>query len=200
MKKECLIFVPIVVLLTIIILLSTGNISFIDNPYYKVVIHNETLTSIFKFITDFGDFQYIIIISILLLIFYKKKEDLSNLYIVLIISTLLNRYLKLIFERPRPELTHFVEEHSYSFPSGHSMAAMTFYGYIIYMVLKSNLNKKYKVALITILSLLILTIGYSRIYLNVHYISDVLAGFMFSIIILFTYIKIQKYITRKNKI
>lgn len=200
MKKNCLILIPIVILLTIIGLLSTNNLYFIDNLYYKVVIHNKIITNILKLITNFGDVFVIGAIGILLLIFYKNKKDILNLYLVFIISTILNRVLKMLFIRPRPELNHLVEETGYSFPSGHSMAAMTFYGFIIYLILKSNLNKKIKTILTIILSLLIILIGYSRVYLNVHYISDVIAGFMFSIILLFIYIKTQKSITRKNKI
>lgn len=200
MKKNCLILIPIVILLTIIGLLSTNNLYFVDNLYYKVVMYNKNITNIFKLITNFGDVFVIGAIGILLLIFYKNKKDILNLYLIFIISTILNRGLKILFIRPRPEFKQLVEETGYSFPSGHSMAAMTFYGFIIYLILKSKLNKKIKTISTIILSLLIILIGYSRVYLNVHYISDVIAGFMFSIILLFIYIKVQKSITRKNKI
>lgn len=72
---------------------------------------------------------------------------------------------------------------------------MTFYGYLIYMVWNSKLEKKWKVIISTILSILILAIGYSRIYLYVHHISDILAGFLVSSILLYSFIKI----TGKNK-
>lgn len=200
MKKKYLIFIPIGILITIILLLSTRHIYLIDNVYNYIVIHIPWLTTILKGITNFGDFPYIFIICVILLIFYKKKKELINLYTVILISTLINNVIKIIVKRPRPELVHLVSEDSYSFPSGHAMASMTFYGYIIYMVWQSNLQKKWKVTITTLLSILILVIGYSRIYLNVHYVSDVLAGFMFSIILLYTFIKLQKAnfaITRK---
>ena len=108
------------------------------------------------------------------------------------ISTSINNILKLVFARPRPMLMPFVTEKSYSFPSGHAMASMTFYGYLIYMLWNSKLEKKWKIIGSIFLGLLIVTIGYSRIYLNVHYISDVLAGYMISIIVLYVYIKFKK--------
>lgn len=191
MKKDYLIFLPISLLITIIILLLTGNIEFLDNLYYNIVVHNDIITNILRIITNLGGFLYIFIICIGLLIFYKNKRDLLDLYLIIIISTLLNRIIKSIFARPRPNLVHLVTEDSYSFPSGHAMASMTFYGYIIYLVWKSNMSKRKKIILTSFLSILILVIGYSRIYLNVHYISDVIAGFMFSIILLYTFINVK---------
>lgn len=198
--KKYYISIPIIVLITIIALLLTNNLSFIDNLYSIIVIHNPYLTNVLKFITQFGDVLVIVLICILLLIFYKNKKELIPLYLVTIISTILNNILKPIFARPRPELIQLVIEDTYSFPSGHASASMTFYGYLIYMIWQSKLEKKCKVVLTTILSLLILTIGYSRIYLNVHHISDILAGFMVSIILLFTFINLKNKnfaITRK---
>jgi len=83
-------------------------------------------------------------------------------------------------------------ESTFSFPSGHSMAAMTFYGFLIYMIYKSNMSKTFKILLISLLSILILSIGVSRIYIGVHYFSDVITGFLCSIIIIYLYLKITK--------
>ena len=94
--------------------------------------------------------------------------------------------------RPRPEFLHLVEESGFSFPSGHSMAAFGFYGYFIYLISTSNLNKKIKIVLNIILSLLILLIGLSRVYLGVHYISDIVAGFIMSFIYLIIFTTITK--------
>lgn len=198
--KKYFISIPIIMLVTIILLLLTDNLSVLDNFYYTIVMHNPYLTNILKFITQFGDVLVIVLICIMLLIFYKNKKELIPLYLVTIISTILNNILKLIFARPRPELVQLVTENTYSFPSGHASASMTFYGYLIYMIWQSKLEKKWKILLTTILSILILTIGYSRIYLNVHHISDILAGYMVSIILLFTFIKLKNknfVITRK---
>ena len=78
--------------------------------------------------------------------------------------------------------------YNYSFPSGHSSVSMAFYGFLIYLICTEFKNKKYKYLLISVLSIVILFIGLSRIYLGVHYLSDVLAGFLFSIIYLIIFV------------
>lgn len=192
MKKDYLMLISFGILTLLIVLLITNHIAWIDNVYNWIVIHNRVTTSFFKWITDFGYFLYIFTICIVLLIFYKNKKELIHLYVIIMISTSINNILKLVFARPRPMLIPLVTEKSYSFPSGHAMASMTFYGYLIYMLWSSKLEKKWKIIGSTLLGLLIVTIGYSRIYLNVHYISDVLAGYMISIILLYVYIKLKK--------
>ena len=92
-----------------------------------------------------------------------------------------NQLLKRIVERPRPEGFRIVEELGYSFPSGHSMVSMAFYGLFIYFIYEKVKNKYIKWTSIILLTLLIVLIGISRIYLGVHYASDVLAGFLLSI-------------------
>jgi membrane-associated phospholipid phosphatase len=81
-----------------------------------------------------------------------------------------------------------IEETGYSFPSGHSMISMAFYGYIIYLIYKYVKNKYIKWISIVLLSILICSIGISRIYLGVHYTSDVLGGFLISVSYLVIYI------------
>ena len=113
----------------------------------------------------------------------------------LIIVTLLNQGMKFILQRPRPTEYRIIEETGYSFPSGHSMVSMAFYGLLIYLIYKHIENKYLKWLLISILSLLIVLIGFSRIYLGVHYVGDVIAGFLFSIAYLILFIKsINKYL------
>ena len=89
-------------------------------------------------------------------------------------------------------LPHLVEENSFSFPSGHASAVMTFYGYLIYMIWQSTLQKKLKIIFSIFLTIIILMVGYSRVYLNVHYVSDVLSGFMLSLIFLDIFIKLKE--------
>lgn len=90
----------------------------------------------------------------------------------------LNVALKVLFHRPRPDIHHLVEAEGYSFPSGHAMVATAFYGmlgYLLWLNLRKRLNRSRYVIVFT--ALLILSIGISRVYLGVHYPSDVIAGF-----------------------
>ena len=105
----------------------------------------------------------------------------------LTINFIFNQYLKLFFSRPRPVDLMIVEEKGYSFPSGHSMISMAFYGFIIFLIWKYLKNKKLKWLYTILLGILIVLVGTSRIYLGVHYASDVLAGFYFSIAYLIIY-------------
>ena len=99
--------------------------------------------------------------------------------IVLLSTFLLNMALKWLIERPRPiEGMRLIEASFYSYPSGHSMSATGFYGFLIYLVFRYVDNRWLKIGLITLLALLILSIGMSRVYLGVHYPTDVLAGFI----------------------
>jgi undecaprenyl-diphosphatase len=190
MKKKYLILIPITILVLIIILLLTNNIYIVDNSFYKLVIHNDILTFIMKFITNFGSYLYIFIISLILLVFNKNKKDLKKLYTISLLSSILNEVLKRVFKRPRPSYQHLVSIGGYSFPSGHAAVSLTFYGYLIYLVYKSNYSNRIKIPIIVLLIFLILLIGYSRVYLNVHYFSDVLAGFMASLIFLIFIIRL----------
>ena len=116
----------------------------------------------------------------------------------LVIITALNQLLKNILQRPRPTEYRIIEETGYSFPSGHSMISMAFYGYIIYLIYKYVKNKYIKWFSIVLLSILICSIGISRIYLGVHYTSDVLGGFLISVSYLVIYISaVNKFLIEK---
>lgn len=101
-------------------------------------------------------------------------------------------------QRPRPTEFRIIEETGYSFPSGHSMTSMAFYGYLIYLIYKYVKNKYVKWISIVLLGILICSIGISRIYLGVHYTSDVLGGFLISVSYLVIYISaVNKFLIEK---
>ena len=128
----------------------------------------------------------------------KNKKIGVSIFSNLVIVTILNQLLKGILQRPRPTEYRIIEETGYSFPSGHSMISMAFYGYLIYLIYKYVKNKYIKCISIAVLSLLICTIGISRIYLGVHYTSDVLGGFLISISYLVIFISaVNKFIIEK---
>lgn len=163
----------------------------------KYLIHNS-LTPIVKGITFFGGIIWLLILTIILVIFIKNKKIKILICSNLVIITLLNQVLKFILERPRPTEYRIINETGYSFPSGHSMISMAFYGFLIYLIYKYIKNKYLKVFSICGMSLLIVMIGISRIYLGVHYTSDVIGGFLISISYLIVFIKFSnKYILKE---
>ena len=158
---------------------------------YKLIstfLISDFVTPIAKFITNFGGAIFLSIATVMLFLLIKNKKIGLSIISNIVIITVLNQLLKRILQRPRPTEFRIVEETGYSFPSGHSMVSMAFYGYLIYLIYRYIKNKYVKWTLITILSILICLIGISRIYLGVHYTSDVLGGFMISISYLVVYI------------
>ena len=160
----------------------------IGYKFISTYLISDFATPIAKFITNFGGAIFLIGIAVLLFVVIKNKKIgitiISNLFII----TILNQLLKRILQRPRPEEFRIINESGYSFPSGHSMVSMAFYGYLIYLIYKYVKNKYIKWGSIILLGALICSIGVSRIYLGVHYTSDVLGGFLLSISYLVIYI------------
>ncbi len=159
---------------------------------------SDFATPIAKFITNFGGAIFLITLMFTLFLLIKDKRIGLSIFLNLAIVTTLNQLLKRILQRPRPTEYRIIEETGYSFPSGHSMISMAFYGYLIYLIYKHVKNKYIKWTLIVLLSILICSIGVSRIYLGVHYTSDVLGGFLISISYLVIYISaVNKFLLDK---
>ena len=166
-----------------------------DISFYNFLsehVISDSLTPIVKVITNFGGIVCLVILAILSFVIIKNKKIGLAIIGNLGISAILNYILKIILQRPRPTGYRLIEETGYSFPSGHSMASMAFYGFFVYLVYKNVKNKYAKWSLITVLSLLIILIGLSRVYLGVHYLSDVLGGFLVTISYLIIYIQLIK--------
>ena len=168
---------------------------------YKLIstfLISDFATPIAKFITNFGGAIFLAVLTIILFILIKNKKIGVSIFSNLAIITALNQLLKNILQRPRPTEYRIIEETGYSFPSGHSMISMAFYGYLIYLIYKYVKNKYIKWFFIVLLSILICSIGISRIYLGVHYTSDVLGGFLISISYLVIYISaVNKFLIEK---
>ncbi len=194
-SKWLLLFICIIAFLAIAESVWNKEIMTIDIIGYKVISNlliSDVVTPVAKVITNFGGAIALSLIAIISLITIKDKKIGLSICLNLIIATALNILLKNILQRPRPTEFSLINESGYSFPSGHSMVSMAFYGFIIYLTYKYVKNKKIKWTLIIILSLLIFSIGISRIYLGVHYTSDVLGGFLISISYLVVYTRIIK--------
>ena len=201
--KWIILFICLIIFLAIAEDVFGKEIMTADIVGYDIIstyLISDFVTPIAKCITVFGGATALISLSIIFLIVFKNKKLGLSISINLIIITILNLLLKNIVQRPRPTEYRMISETGYSFPSGHSMVSMAFYGYLIYLTYKNVKNVKLKWSLIIILSILIITIGTSRIYLGVHYTSDVIAGFMISISYLVIYTSIvKKFVLEREK-
>lgn len=169
---------------------------------YKIIstsLISDFATPIAKFITNFGGAIFLTILTIILFILIKNKKIGISIFANLVIITGLNQLIKHILQRPRPTEFRIIQETGYSFPSGHSMVSMAFYGYLIYLIYKYIKYKYIKWSSIVLISILICFIGISRIYLGVHYTSDVLGGFLISISYLIIYAStVNKFLIKKD--
>lgn len=149
---------------------------------FVISFRNPQLNNIFQFITDIGDLKgYLIVTALIAILFYWKFRNLKligEIVFVVIVSALSNIALKQVINRARPDAVHLVSVETLSYPSGHAMSAMAFYGFLIFLIYNFKLNKLLKSGLIFIFVLLIAAIGISRIYLGVHFPSDVAGGFI----------------------
>jgi undecaprenyl-diphosphatase len=160
------------------------------------------LTRIMKVVTNFASAILLPIAFGVIVIFYlirKKWSRALEIAVVGIGGFLINYFMKLFFHRPRPADPLISPLKNFSYPSGHATSGFIFYGLLVYLVWKTNIPKPYKWLTASILILFSLLIGFSRIYLRVHYASDVVAGFCigFAWLALSTWLIEQ---TRKNKI
>jgi undecaprenyl-diphosphatase len=141
---------------------------------------NDTNTAIMLFFTNLGKHTFLIPANLLLaayFLFIRKHKWYSIRVSSIAISSLCLMFLlKLSFSRPRPALPVLTEVSGLSFPSGHALMSFAFYGLLIYITWYGVKNKLLRWVLIILLLLLIHIIGFSRIYLRVHYASDVMAG------------------------
>ena len=179
----------------ITIFIVNGNPIFFDESIRNLV-SSWHADDFFKGITHFGNVYYILILILIGFLIFHKKSNFKFLMSMMLINTAANVLLKLFFARPRPNYPRLIEESGYSFPSGHAMGGLMFYGLLIYFLWQSKFSKTLKVIGTIILTLLIFLIGISRIYLGVHYPSDILGGFLASSFLLcfgiFFYQNMQK--------
>ena len=191
-----------------------NNIVFLDKQLnaWFLSLHNAAADKIFLSVTLFGEAMFVIILAVIisaLLWRWRKKWQIFALWVVVVGSGVCIQIAKLFFHRARPSGALIVEN-SASFPSGHATIAIAFYGFLAYLVLrqinqahflqKMCLIKKYRALILEVSIIIILVIGFSRLYLGVHYLSDVLAGYLVGAVWLAIGIKIDKLKSNNNKL
>lgn len=192
--KYLLFLILLLVFVIIWIGISTGIMQSFDNCIYEAVknIRTDILTSVLRVITELGGtvgLFFIALITVMIMFILKKRRYAIGIILNLLISSITYVILKNIFQRTRPPIEErLIEESGYSFPSGHSTNNMAFYAFAIYLIYSNVKNKKIRNILCVLLGAIPILIGFSRIYLRVHYASDVIAGFSLGImlVIIFT--------------
>ena len=189
-KRTNLIIIVILAILLIIeiILVKNNYFNIIDNYVYSYVAKfiNPVNTAIFKFFAFFGSEIFIIGLIILVPLLYKKKGRGVGFAFTLVLCLLFNQALKLIVARHRPEINVLVVESNYSFPSGHTMIAVTILMLLLsYLWSSKRVGKKvWKIVMTVLLVIFALLIMLSRIYLGVHYFSDIIGGITAALLLL----------------
>jgi len=139
------------------------------------------LTTFFLIVTALGSIETIVLLGVVVAAFFAWRRRwlfLGSWLAAVAGSAVLNHLLKGLFERPRPYFEHpLLIETSYSFPSGHAMESFVVYGMLAYFVILTLRSWESRVAVVFGAALLVVLIGFSRMYLGVHYLSDVLAGY-----------------------
>ena len=187
-KRKWIICISCLVLFALAtILVLVKQTALMDDMVYDYLISFKSpgVTSYCKFMTFWANTLTLIVLSALALIpiIFKNR---TGIYLVsmLVITVIVNQSFKYLVARARPEGISLIIETGHSFPSGHSMAAVSFYGFIIWLLQKSSLNTKLKWITTGLLTFLIINVCLSRVYLGVHYFSDVLAGALLSLSLL----------------
>jgi len=152
-----------------------------DNAFIWVIRYfaSPGLDRIMVTITNLGfgfSFGVIVLATVIILAVFRHWVELKGLLICLLGGAILNEILKHLFERSRPEAFHIVAASGFSFPSGHAMVSLCFYGMITFLIVRKR-SWRWRMIGAVVAALLVLAIGVSRIYLGVHYPSDVVAGY-----------------------
>jgi len=166
---------------------------------------SDTNTNILEFITFLGNHNFLIPANLILIayfLFIKKHKWYSiKIPVVALGGLTVMLLLKFIFSRPRPLIPLLEPARGFSFPSGHAMMSFSFYGLLIFIVYENIRNLYLRWMLIILLLILIFAIGFSRVYLRVHYASDVIAGFAVGFIWIVVSVnvirRIEKYSQKK---
>lgn len=169
----------------------------LDLSIYQIIIKYKTpfLTFIFKSISFLFSTPMVIFYCVLSLFIFKNKKYASFFCIMMTLQAVVNNIIKIIFKRVRPNILPLVVEKTYSFPSGHTMTVIFFVMIIGYFFRKKYPNVKIKFLQIII----ILLIGISRIYLGVHYFTDIVGAIILSFFLL-SFLKNDKIKCRLEKV
>ena len=172
---------------------ASGEIMRLDTLAYEFFVERLRSDALTPFMEAFTSLASVVVLAVLAAVIAALAPGKAPGWCVavnLVCVVLLNTVLKEIVQRPRPDGFRLISETGYSFPSGHSMVSMAFFGLLIWMVWRYHRKDAMRVVWCVVFGLVIAMVGISRIYLGVHYASDVLAGFCVSLVWLIFYTRI----------
>ncbi|MCM1052573.1 MAG: phosphatase PAP2 family protein [Ruminococcus sp.] len=159
----------------------------LDDKIYNFLVIKEPFTTFFRIITNIGSAWFLIISSIIIIVNLRNKLAII-MGIFMLFEWGLNALIKRIIRRDRPNIKRLVKETGYSYPSGHTMSSTCFYSFLFILVLNSPMIASLKILLMIILILNIFMVALSRIYLGVHYFSDIVGAVLISLSIVIIYV------------
>lgn len=202
MKKKYLIIISILLLIFLSMLgvvLFDKSLVF-DSSIYETLMgfRCSFLDILFKTITWFGNPMTIIGLIVIFIAIFRNKDSLL-LTISALDSVIVNSIIKHIVKRDRPNILRLVSESGYSFPSGHAMISVCVYGFLFYLAMVRIKNKYLRWVSCFVLGFLIFGIGISRVYVGVHYASDIIAGYALAGIEIILLIQCEDLIKLRGK-
>ena len=172
---------------------ASGEIMRLDTMAYLLFVErlrSDALTPLMEAFTSLASVVVLAVLAAVIAALAPGKAPGWCVAVNLVCVVALNTLLKYLVQRPRPDGFRLISESGYSFPSGHSMVAMAFFGLLIWMVWRYHRRDAMRVVWCACFGLVIVMVGVSRIYLGVHYASDVLAGFCVSLVWLIFYTRV----------
>ena len=163
---------------------AEGGVMRLDTMAYELFVErlrSDALTPLMEGVTSLASVVVLAVMAAVIAALAPGKAPGWCVSVNLVGVVALNQVLKFIVQRPRPDGFRLVAESGYSFPSGHSMVSMAFFGLLIWMIWRYHRRDVMRVVWCVVFGLVIVLVGVSRIYLGVHYASDVIAGFCVSL-------------------
>ncbi|WP_284139483.1 MULTISPECIES: phosphatase PAP2 family protein [unclassified Virgibacillus] len=185
-----------------IVKIINGELPLLDqwSRSFVVQMENTSIYTFFRIMTEFGSRPFILpfTIGVALLLMGVNRDWLPSLVFAggTLLSHFLNNVIKFLVQRERPTILVEANAEGFSFPSGHAMTSMVCYGLLSYFIVKKIKSAKIAFGVQFFFALLIFLIGISRYVINVHYLTDVAAGFLFGFLLFYGLIQLYEYVNR----
>lgn len=207
-KQSYMYIFSIVILLSVItgwiLTIKNSGVPYVDQ-WTRAVVDSVADTKLYfaaRWITELGSESFLIPFTMIMgiILIFGCRDWVPALLFAggTLMSHLLNMWIKILVRRERPSIFIEANAEGFSFPSGHSMITIVCYGFLMYLLVKKVSSNQIKLMIQIGFSLLIFLIGISRFFINVHYLTDIIAGFTFGFLILLGQIYLFEYMQKKR--